>query len=79
MLPFRAGNTDKALMLSAAIKEERKIRPARERSSSSSEPQVPVSAAAQASAFFMQAAKLKHQNVKEIREKEPKYEMTTVS
>lgn len=73
MLLFRAGNADKAPLLSAAIrtKKKKKIRLAQERSSS--KPQVPVSASDQASAFFIQAVKLKHKNVKEIRNKEPKY------
>lgn len=70
MLLFRAGKADKALMLSAAIRMK-KIRLAGDRSSS--EPQVPVSASDRASAFFIQAVKLKHKNVKEIREKESKY------
>lgn len=72
MLLFRAGNADKAPLLSAAIRtKKKKIRLAQERSSS--KPQVPVSASDQASAFFIQAVKLKHKNVKEIRNKEPKY------
>lgn len=69
MLLFRAGRADKAEMLSAAIRTEKRDGPKHE--AGASEPRVPVSAIPQSRASLVQAGKLKHKNLKEIQAKEP--------
>lgn len=76
VLLFRAGRADKAEMLSAAIRTEKRDGPKRE--AEASEPRVPVSAVPQSRASLVQAGKLKHKNLKEIQAKEPNCWVTCV-